>query len=442
MAVFEFIAVATAIASISILILCLPRKKKPRVTATSYTPATELPSEVHTPSNHHSGKSNQERPASSETSSSQPQTEPLKNGEHRRPHSSSQISHSRELPQLPQMVGMVTDETNDSWRSSNQHTTDSVGDAGSNGGDDSPDTRHSSPRGRRLPTPPPEGETPVQHRQSITLNLQEDDTYAKVEEPSKENPVRLKIKTLDILEGSGDSSFYAKVRDGEENDLYAQVDDTTLKDDPKPIEGAHASPSPSTPLKSPKLDSPSDPNYAGAEYATIDKLKKSGASIKRKPASSEPPAPPIPDRNFDEDDMDPMAVAENLPYVDDELEPRESPPIQGPMYDKLCVRESLDHLRQRQEVEQERQQNYENILKEPQINPGDDYAQIEESNPEALYESLSAPGSADGAFAGNQQNGYASIEIPEILVHNPTPDIRLQPRRQHHYEQIERRPET
>lgn len=34
---------------------------------------------------------------------------------------------------------------------------------------------------------------------------------------------------------------------------------------------------------------------------------------------------------------------------------------QGPMYDKLCVRESLDHLRKREEVEHERKVRYANV---------------------------------------------------------------------------------
>ena len=38
------------------------------------------------------------------------------------------------------------------------------------------------------------------------------------------------------------------------------------------------------------------------------------------------------------------------------------------MYDKLCVRESLDHLRKREVVEKERRERYENL---PIINGGE-----------------------------------------------------------------------
>uniref|UniRef100_H2ZBT5 Uncharacterized protein n=1 Tax=Ciona savignyi TaxID=51511 RepID=H2ZBT5_CIOSA len=164
---------------------------------------------------------------------------------------------------------VISDENRDSWRSSNHPTTDSVGDAASAGGEDSPDTRHSSPRGRRLPAPPPDGETPIQQRQSITLNLQDDDDndmYASVDGPAQEIPARLKIKTLEIPEGSGDSSFYAKVGESEDTDLYAQVDDPTVKSNKPTAENAQASTSVGTPTLPQNADSPIDPNYSSAEY--------------------------------------------------------------------------------------------------------------------------------------------------------------------------------
>ena len=48
------------------------------------------------------------------------------------------------------------------------------------------------------------------------------------------------------------------------------------------------------------------------------------------------------------------------------------------MYDKLCVRESLDHLRKREEVEKERRERYENLpcITGVSSAPSDDYAQV------------------------------------------------------------------
>lgn len=48
------------------------------------------------------------------------------------------------------------------------------------------------------------------------MTQEDEDPYASVDDDDKEEErkpeaVRLKVKTLDIHEGSGDSSFYAKV---------------------------------------------------------------------------------------------------------------------------------------------------------------------------------------------------------------------------------------
>jgi len=78
--------------------------------------------------------------------------------------------------------------------------------------------------------------------------------------------------------------------------------------------------------------------------------------------------------------------------------------------------------------------------------------QIDENGPEAVYESLSATGSADGSYAPRQpaindaSSEYSSIqEIEEQhrAVQEPRPAPRYpgtnnRPVRQHHYEQIER----
>jgi len=46
------------------------------------------------------------------------------------------------------------------------------------------------------------------------------------------------------------------------------------------------------------------------------------------------------------------------------------------MYDKLCVRESLDHIRKREVVEKERRERYENLPLNGGESSSDLYAQV------------------------------------------------------------------
>nr|CAB3260629.1 uncharacterized protein LOC100175574 [Phallusia mammillata] len=428
-----------------LLLICTKTKKSP-VKTVSYQPKVE--------NNEESTKVSVEPLQNDNRLQQKP---PNQNGnEYRRPHSSSQTS--RELPQVP-----VMGHDSISQNSYGQHNGSTSELSGSGG---SPEIKHHSPKGRRLPTPPPE-DLQVSSEQLISVtvpgeNEDDEDMYAKVEERPKSDTGRIKIKTLDVPEGSGDSSFYAKVGDvvvEDGDDLYAQVDNPGQVTDKS---GNSQTDTPSTSFagdssKTSAAEAADKINYGDAEYASIDKMRKS--IVRKKTATNEePPAPPIPERNFDpEDELNETEEANDEPEErngdGDETQEQSENSQAGPMYAKLCVRESLDHLRHRQEVENERRQRYANIIRPDNdltANTSEVYAQIEENNPEAVYESVSASGSADGAFQPPNQNtpGYQSIQdvrsgetASENDVSAPTTSHHpnnTRVARQHHYEQIER----
>jgi len=306
-----------------------------------------------------------------------------------------------------------------------------------------------SPKGRRLPTPPN-----VDDKNSLQTD-DDDSVYAKVNDPMKpSSQVRMKIKTLDIREGSGDSSFYAKVGEvAEDADLYAQVNDNHQQSWVSSSgEGNLSSSPPSTSaIRQSSQNKITAFTTSGPEYATIDKVnKKQGVVLnvaKEKSISEEPPAPPIPDRNFiDSDDEDVLLEEDAHSSINSSNNTSKNG---GPTYDKVCFRESLDHLRQRQEAEDEISSNYVNIKSAqatsliacnvPETQQAL-YAQIDEPV-EAVYESLS--GSIDGNsqpsstnipnHSGSDENSQNRNNNQQLSV-SPQSEYDL-----HHYEQIIRK---
>lgn len=139
----------------------------------------------------------------------------------------------------------------------------------------------------------------------------------------------------------------------------------------------------------------------------------------------------------------------------------------GPTYDKVCVRESLDHVRIRQELENERRARYANLqhaINHHHHREDDDdepavYAQIED---ESVYESLSANGSADGSYqprpplhnqqqqahSSNQETGFTASSSSSSTSHRPqhynsnnNSGRRQQQQRRREYSEIEFRNE-
>ncbi|XP_076823067.1 uncharacterized protein LOC143469273 isoform X1 [Clavelina lepadiformis] len=423
----------SAFSLVFLLILCLGHKKKqPKITTIGYSSRTD----IHSESDEAKGANEVSKPSQTQAAT--------ENGKNEwRPHSISQSS--RELPQLPPVVQETNQRSSADGINAESNESSVAGTPG-----------HSSPKGRRLPTPPPDISENME-----AVNVQDDDDmYAKVDDAKKKKTFRMKIKTLEIPEGSGDSSFYAKVNDNvdtEDTDLYAQVDDKTLQgteqknedkesdDDDFPGTSKHLS-----------MDQNSPDKYSRPEYATIDKLKK--VSLKRKPAvSDEPPAPPIPERNFDaEDELEDPSVS--MPEIPENQSTLSDNDKQGPMYDKLNVRESLDHIRMRKEADQGRYANMSAINAAEASANTDVYAQIDEVNPESLYESVSRAGSADGTFIPSHSNAAYSVigelppssNLPPIQLNGTNnvdqpvrprslgADLQTRPPRQHHYEQIER----
>jgi len=414
-----------------------------------------------------------------------------------RPHSLSQCSHGRTLPDLP----LDNRQQQLSLHRSPSHSYDSTTPVNKD------DKRHSySPKGRRLPTPPPEDLSNQVglhlHHHHLPSQLQDDeDMYAQVETTTNSSSLednntipntnvvsssgsvgrkqqRLQIKTLEYTEGSGDSAFYAKVGDDVEDDssLYAQVDHSTGQTIAEPEDDsslyAQVDHDESENTSSKDLatsdttnndEKPGPSTSTNAEYATIDRFKKSGSIYRNQPLVNGDDAyspPPIPERNFDTEDEldnDEPSIIHHHHVNEGENELSESP-SKGPTYDKVCVRESLEHMRQRKEVENERKQRYANLgpnaagtnpvtvtsLQLQNNHQNNEaagvYAQIDEMDDtqEGVYESLSMSGSADGTFLPNnnnhQLNNNGILRTPGVPHLNGV----LPPRypRQHPYEQI------
>jgi len=291
-----------------------------------------------------------------------------------------------------------------------------------------------SPKGRSLPPPPekkPRDEENAPHEPS-EKNKKELNLYASVDENKKKN--------ISNYQGESDSStLYAKVGKPEEDteeDPYSKVKEdpySKVKEDPyskvkeDPYSKVKEDPfskfkdcnekNQSGQSKPPDVPPPNPINTIspnndqvdkdGPEYASIDKVAKKNNQPEDKNANgSTSSAPPVPDRNFLlDDDDDVIEVSEARRASRDVIDP--SPPmnhghqhammlgqiqqqqneqveVEGPTYDQVCVRESLDHMRRREEIEEERKSRYMNMQKD---NAGV-YAQIEGDVEEAVYESV------------------------------------------------------
>jgi len=318
-----------------------------------------------------------------------------------------------------------------------------------------------SPKGRSLPPPPekkPRDEENASHEPS-EKNKKELNLYASVDENKK--------KKSSSYQGESDSStLYAKVgKPGEdsEEDPYSKVKEdpySKVKEDPyskvkeDPYSKVKEDPyskvkdcnennqsgqskppdvPPPNPIKtlSPNTTSPTDDNQGredgGPEYASIDKVAKKQSADKNANGSTSS-APPVPDRNFLLDEDDDVIVNEAIRVSRDVIDP--SPPmnhrhqhammlgqiqqqqneeidVEGPTYDQVCVRESLDHMRRREEIEEERKSRYMNMQKD---NAGV-YAQIDGDVEEAVYESVRGSNENIQPLEGDgeQQNNEYSV---------------------------------
>jgi len=316
-----------------------------------------------------------------------------------------------------------------------------------------------SPKGRSLPPPPekkPRDEENASHEPS-EKNKKELNLYASVDENKKKKS----------YQGESDSStLYAKVgKPGEdsEEDPYSKVKEdpySKVKEDPyskvkeDPYSKVKEDPyskvkdcnennqsgqskppdvPPPNPIKtlSPNTTSPTDDNQGredgGPEYASIDKVAKKQSADKNANGSTSS-APPVPDRNFLLDEDDDVIVNEAIRVSRDVIDP--SPPmnhrhqhammlgqiqqqqneeidVEGPTYDQVCVRESLDHMRRREEIEEERKSRYMNMQKD---NAGV-YAQIDGDVEEAVYESVRGSNENIQPLEGDgeQQNNEYSV---------------------------------
>jgi len=295
-----------------------------------------------------------------------------------------------------------------------------------------------SPKGRSLPPPPEKksrDEEDTMH-ESSDMTENESNLYASVDEENEKKKI---IR-------SDDSVFYAKVGksgDDSEEDPYSKV-----KDCNENINHGVQSKPPEVPPPNPvKTLQPAQVDDPGPEYASIDKVTKKSApndpsDANRKESAS---APPVPERNFllDEDDDVTDEVSQARRVSRDVIHVDPSPPMnhrhqhammlgqirgqqhqqdeEGPTYDQLCVRESLDHMRMRQEVEEERKTRYANIQQGKDAQQGKEenfvYAQIDGDVEEAVYESVHVADEniqpLDGRIAqrnyDNARNEYSEI---------------------------------
>ncbi|XP_039262623.2 uncharacterized protein LOC120338753 isoform X2 [Styela clava] len=304
--------------------------------------------------------------------------------------------------------------------------------------------RHSNPspkKSRRLPALPPAGNVEVV--QTIEGASNEKDIEATYED-LRDDTVEQPDPSNEVI-GSGDSSLYAKVPEDlskqheDDTDLYAQVgagDDDAKAELKKTKNSPQKSSSTSSSEDDKLMDSPT-----AVTYASVDKMKKtmSVKRTKKESTSSLTAPPPVPDRNFDEEDEASSSTsAEQHPHpaptpqpevnsTQDALSSKDGNEQTGPAYDTVSVRESFAHQRLRQMVEDERRNRYINTNMANSNgrvnNQPDVYSQIDDENTEAVYESVSAPGSADGTIGvtghnlqsqnnhqSTREDGYISID--------------------------------
>lgn len=298
--------------------------------------------------------------------------------------------------------------------------------------------RHSNPspkKSRRLPALPPSGNVVdvTQTSEATKAEKEIEATYEDLRDDANDQP-----NPSDEVIGSGDSALYAKVPEDlskqqledDDTDLYAQVGagDENAKAEPQPQKTKDARKSRQSSSASSIDDDQQMNSQTAVTYASVDKMKKT-MSIKRpKPESStslSTPPPPVPDRNFDEEEEASSSNATENPTSSSAttvVVPPATPPTStsqsdgngsssknvannedeneqtGPAYDTVSVRESFAHQRLRQMVEDERRNRYVNTntanANGSTAGQPDVYSQIDDESGEAVYESVSAPGSA------------------------------------------------
>lgn len=412
------VPVVFGLTSIIILMLCAGRKKRDSVTMIRYVKNEEL--EVETGSRSRASTNNGIVAYEKENEK--------RSSQHSLP------NENRILPDIPKTNG-------NGVHNGTSATPDPSGTPGNVSQDSTQRNSGASPKKstvRRLPALPPAQVDIAQAAEIAKREKEVDATYEDVRD-DRNAPSTAQTETI----GSGDSALYAKVPEDlqkgtdEESDLYAQVG-AANDDAAKPSTSAA-----SEDTRKPSSSSEDDQNMdspTAVTYASVDKMKKT-MSVKRKVENSASSnsvgaaAPPVPDRNFDEDEEveDPVEDPEDSfppppPDLPEPLAESEYPENSaevapssnenestGPAYDTISVRESFAHQRLRQMVEDEQRNRYVNTS--TSSNGPDLYSQIDEENSEAVYESVSVPGSADGTVGvtGQPSQGAAAMNNAQRL---------------------------